>query len=227
MFLRNRSHSFLSAIVFSLSCFYTLALHAQTAVPQHPKNAQDINEQNSAVLAVVLGQPVTVKKATPSINDLVQLREDAGDNYNAVLEHIIKVNASTAVIQAVLDDYAKQKNIALNQQWVKQFETKFGREVSDTEQVSTNIEDIAKKQVLLFQTERAMYEEFGGRVIFRQSNPQMPIDAYQALLKRYQVSGKLTFNDSQLESSFWESFAPPFQFEIPAENVDFSTPWWL
>jgi hypothetical protein len=55
----------------------------------------------------------------------------------------------------------------------------------------------------------------------------MPIDAYQALLKRYQASGKLTFSDSQLASSFWESFAPPFQFEIPAENVDFSTPWWL
>jgi len=227
MFLRNRSHPFLSAIVLSLSCFYALALNAQTAAPQQPTNAQDTNEQNSAVLAVVLGQPVTVKKATPSINDLVQLREDAGDNYNAVLDHIIKVNASNAVIQAVLDDYAKQKNITLNLQWVKQFETKFGREVSDTEQASTNIEDIAKKQVLLFQTERAMYEEFGGRVIFRQSNPQMPIDAYQALLKRYQVSGKLTFNDSQLASSFWESFAPPFQFEIPAENVDFSTPWWL
>ncbi|MEM7267035.1 MAG: hypothetical protein AAF370_13950, partial [Pseudomonadota bacterium] len=126
----------------------------------------------------------------------------------------------------VLEDYAKQKGITVNQTLVSKFIEKFEGQVS-SETTTKPIKEIATKQVMQFQTEKAMYEEFGGRVIFRQSNPQMPIDAYNTLLSRYRDAGKLSIIDEDLRDAFWDVFTPPFQYEIAPENVDFTQPWWL
>jgi len=221
MSLRSRFHSFLSAF-FLFACFsITTNVYAQT------QESQKKNSANSIVLVEVLGKQVTTKSATPPADELVAIRDNAGGEYNAVLEHIIKMNASNTVIQTVLDDYAMQKGITPNQTWITQFKAKFQGDLSASEQTASSLDEIAKKQVVLFQTEKAMFSEFGGRVIFRQSNPQMPIDAYQALLKSYEQQGKLTFKNAKLAASFWASFTPPFQFEVPTSNVNFDKPWWL
>ena len=103
---------------------------------------------------------------------------------------------------------------------------KFANQVSEKNS-SKPIKEIAEKQVIQFQTEKALFDEFGGKVIFRQSNPQMPIDAYKALLNRYRENNQLQIIDSALREAFWNVFTPPFQYEIAPENVDFTQPWWL
>ena len=143
-----------------------------------------------------------------------------------MLDYVVRVNASTKIYELVLEDYAAKKGIELNQTLVTKFTEKFANQVSEKNS-SKPIKEIAEKQVMQFQTERALFDEFGGKVIFRQSNPQMPIDAYKALLNRYRKNNQLQIIDSALKEAFWNVFTPPFQYEIAPENVDFTQPWWL
>lgn len=190
--------------------------------------AAQANEQiaEQTVLATVLNTEIHMKDVMPGEKERKNLKQQSKDNYAEMLEYVVRVNASNKIYELVLEDYAKQKGITVNQTLVSKFIEKFESQVS-SESATKPIKEIAAKQVMQFYTEKAMYEEFGGRVIFRQSNPQMPIDAYNTLLSRYRDEGKLDIIDEDLRDAFWDVFAPPFQFEIAPENVDFNQPWWL
>ena len=181
---------------------------------------------DQGVLGMVLNTEIRMADVVPSEEERKNLKQQAKDNYAGMLDYVVRVNASNRIYELVLEDYAKQKGITVNQTLVSKFIEKFEGQVS-SETATKPIKEIAAKQVIQFQTEKAMYEEFGGRVIFRQSNPQMPIDAYNTLLSRYRDAGKLSIIDEDLRDAFWDVFTPPFQYEIAPENVDFTQPWWL
>ncbi|CAB9495561.1 hypothetical protein [Alteromonas macleodii] len=179
-----------------------------------------------SVLATVLNTEIRAVDVMPSEEKRQDMKEQAKDNYAKMLEYVTRVNASNKIFELVLEDYAKERAIALDQTLVNKFIDKFKSQVS-SETSSKPIEEIAVKQVMQFQAEKAMFEEFGGRVVFRQSNPQMPIDGYNELLSHYRDVGKLNIVDEDLREAFWDLFKPPYQYEIANENVDFSKPWWL
>ncbi|TKB01570.1 hypothetical protein E5672_17320 [Alteromonas portus] len=206
-----------SSLATALLILFSNLAHAAQADGQ-------VDKQN--VLARVLNTEILMADVVPSEDELKKLKQQAKDNYADMLDYVTRVNASTRIYELVIEDYAKQKGITVNQTLVGKFIEKFEGQVS-SETATKPIKDIAAKQVLQFQAEKAMYEEFGGRVIFRQSNPQMPIDAYKTLLSRYRDAGKLSIIDEDLRDAFWDVFTPPFQYEIAPTNVDFNQPWWL
>ena len=193
-----------------------------------PTYAAQSNEQGAGqnVLATVLSAEIRMADVMPSEEERKNIKEQAKDNYAEMLEYVARVNASNKIYELVLKDYAKERGITLNQTLVNKFTDKFRSQVT-SDKTSKPIEEIAAKQVIQFQAERAMFEEFGGRVIFRQSNPQMPIEAYSKLLSRYRDAGKLNIVDGELREAFWAAFTPPYQYEIAPGNVDFTQPWWL
>lgn len=204
----------LAALLLLLCSNFTFAIQADGLV---------VGEN---VLARVLNTEIRVVDVMPSEEKRQDMKEQAKDNYAEMLEYVARVNASNKIFELVLEDYVKERGITLNQTLVSKFTDKFESQVS-SETSSKSIEDIAVKQVMQFQAEKAMYKEFGGRVVFRQSNPQMPIDAYNKLLSRYRDAGKLNIVDEDLSEAFWDLFSPPYQYEIAPESVDFSKPWWL
>lgn len=231
---------------FLLSVFLLLITHAQAQSTLPSSIQRQIESQD--VLVVVLGQPIVVADVLPSEDVRKQMREGANGNYAEMLSFAVDMNTSNKVLEQLLNDYATKKGIVADAQLVDKFIDKFGSEnyqenskpanSASEDNASENsahedntsskaIEEIAKHQVLKYLTEKSLYEEFGGTVIFRQSNPQTPIDAYRTLLSQYRTQGQLTFNDSELEETFWSSFKAPFKYIVPAENVDFSQPWWL
>lgn len=199
---------------------------AQSANAEPQSQPEPVQQSDGNILAVVLGQNVTRTDAMPNEKEQKEIKEQAKENYNDMLDYVVRVNASTKIYELVLEDYAAKKGIELNQALVTKFMEKFANQVSEKNS-SKSIKEIAEKQVMQFQTEKALFDEFGGKVIFRQSNPQMPIDAYKALLNRYRENNQLQIIDSALEEAFWNVFTPPFQYEIAPENVDFTQPWWL
>ena len=204
----------LAALLFLLCSSSTFAIQADGLV---------VGEN---VLARVLNTEIRVVDVMPSEEKRKNMKEQAKDNYAEMLEYVARINASNKIFELVLEDYAKERGITLNQTLVSKFTDKFESQVS-SETSSKPIEEIAVKQVMQFQAEKAMFKEFGGRVVFRQSNPQMPIDAYNKLLSRYRDAGKLNIVDEDLSEAFWDLFSPPYQYEIAPESVDFSKPWWL
>ena len=199
---------------------------AQSANAEPQSQPEPVQHSDGNILAVVLGQNVTHDDAMPNEKEQKEIKEQAKENYNDMLDYVVRVNASTKIYELVLEDYAAKKGIELNQTLVTKFTEKFANQVSEKNS-SKPIKEIAEKQVMQFQTEKALFDEFGGKVIFRQSNPQMPIDAYKALLNRYRENNQLQIIDSALREAFWNVFTPPFQYEIAPENVDFTQPWWL
>ena len=199
---------------------------AQSANAEPQSQPEPVQQSDGNILAVVLGQNVTRDDAMPNEKEQKEIKEQAKENYNDMLDYVVRVNASTKIYELVLEDYAAKKGIELNQTLVTKFTEKFANQMSEKNS-SKPIKEIAEKQVMQFQTEKVLFDEFGGKVIFRQSNPQMPIDAYKALLNRYRENNQLQIIDSALEEAFWNVFTPPFQYEIAPENVDFTQPWWL
>lgn len=210
--------------VLFITALLVLTTQSVNAAPQPA--SQPLNEIDDNVLAVVLETKVTRADVLPNEKEQKEIKEKAKENFSEMLDYLIRVNASTKIYELILDDFADKKGIELNEALVSKFSEKFANQVSE-ETDGKSIEEIARKQVMQYQTEKAMFEEFGGRVIFLQSNPQMPIDAYNALLTRYRENGQLQIMDEALKESFWDVFTPPFQYEIAPENVDFTQPWWL
>lgn len=205
-----------------LISLFVFTAQSANAEPQ----SQPLQQVDDNVLAVVIGRNVTRADAMPNEKEQKEIKEQAKEDYEDMLDYVVRVNASTKIYELVLEDYASKKGIELNQTLVTKFTEKFASQVSEKNS-SKPIKEIAEKQVMQFQTEKALYDEFGGKVIFRQSNPQMPIDAYKALLNRYRENNQLQIIDSALREAFWNVFTPPFQYEIAPENVDFTQPWWL
>lgn len=64
---------------------------------------------------------------------------------------------------------------------------------------------MARSMIGRWKLNRALFEEYGGRVIFHQFGPE-PLDAYRAYLEVRRDAGDLTFLDEKFAAAFWRYF---------------------
>ena len=183
------------------------------------------DEEQSAVVATIFDKAITAKDITPDDKALAEMVSQANsrDEQNAMMALASLTKLSELIIEGVLDDYFVSKNLVIDPALVEKFKVKFATGASE-DGIS---DDVAKRQVMIFLVEKHMYNTYGGKVVFRQSNPQLPVGAYSKVLKNYEQSGKFTILDKGLADGFWTPFTPPYQYELAKENIDFSEPWWL
>ncbi len=89
---------------------------------------------------------------------------------------------------------------------------------------------LARAVIERWKVNRALHEEFGGRVIYQQLGPE-PLDAYRAFLERSRDAGDFTIHHSSWEPEFWRYFTDDalHDFVEPgsAEEAEaFATPPW-
>jgi hypothetical protein len=90
---------------------------------------------------------------------------------------------------------------------------------------------VASAFIRQWKINRALYRQYGGRIIFQQGGPE-PLDAYREFLEEQQEKGAFRIADKTLEYAFWKyyrsnslhSFYPAGSRE---ETQAFETPWWL
>jgi hypothetical protein len=90
---------------------------------------------------------------------------------------------------------------------------------------------VASAFIRQWKINRALYRQYGGRIIFQQGGPE-PLDAYREFLEEQQKLGAFRIMDASLEREFWSyyvndsihSFYPAGSRE---EAQAFETPWWL
>lgn len=189
------------------------------------QNSDSSDEEPSTVVATLFDKSITAKDITPDDEVLAEMASQANssEEQNAMVALASLTNLSERIIEGVLDDYFVQNNLAVDAALVEKFKTKFAGSASE-DGIS---DDVAKRQVMIYLAEKHMYNTYGGKVVFRQSNPQLPVGAYYKILKNYEQSGKFTILDKGLADGFWTPFAPPYQYELAKENIDFAQPWWL
>ena len=151
-------------------------------------------------------------------------------NDNQTQEASVTVSANQRVselidslLTAIINDYATKKRISVSSELKQSFLVAFGESSSLPIQKQHALAEKFAKQWLV---EKALYTEFGGAVVYRPTNPQMPIEGYLKLLKQYETQGNLVFTDEDFSQAFWSLFSPPYQLTLEAEAIDYSSPWW-
>lgn len=90
---------------------------------------------------------------------------------------------------------------------------------------------VARAFIEQWKVNRALYRQYGGRVIFQQGGPE-PLDAWQQFLREAQQAGQFRLINKEVEPALWSYYTTDgihrFYPEAPAEKEQaLNTPWWL
>ena len=90
---------------------------------------------------------------------------------------------------------------------------------------------VAKAFIEQWMINRALYQQYGGRVIFQRGGPE-PLDAMRDYLKEQQQKGAFRILEKSFEAPFWEYFVTDskhsfFKQGSKEEKQAFEKPWWL
>jgi hypothetical protein len=73
---------------------------------------------------------------------------------------------------------------------------------------------------------KALYEQYGGEVIFQQGNPMEPVGAYRRYFEDHESRGTFKILDPGRHEEFWSYYRREHPMQLPDEMIDFSRPWW-
>jgi len=65
--------------------------------------------------------------------------------------------------------------------------------------------EIAEAFILQWKINRALYQQYGGRIIFQQGGPE-PLDAYRRFLEERQAAGDFSIEDGAMAAEFWRYY---------------------
>ncbi|MBW8636266.1 META domain-containing protein [Hoeflea sp. WL0058] len=124
----------------------------------------------------------------------------------------------SAILTQLFDDYAIENAIETTPDEVDAFVERMRQGMAEkglaaekdlsaeeAEQVAVMREQMARSMIRQWKINRALYEEFGGRVIYQQLGPE-PLDAYRRYLEARQSAGDFSFFGDTLEAEFWRYF---------------------
>jgi hypothetical protein len=65
--------------------------------------------------------------------------------------------------------------------------------------------DMARALIRQWKVNKALYDQYGGRLIYQQLGPE-PLDAYRQFLRQRQADGAFAIRNQAIEASFWRYF---------------------
>ena len=218
-----------------------LALLSIAAAAQGERDPAD-------VIAVVLGQEITVAEVTESpidglINGLLMSRFAQDNAIKATEEELAayvdrmgefgrrslsEFEANRAELAAALDGAVDPEERQRIQDDLDALE--LGIEtMSQTQKAGLDVwRPIAKRWVERWKLDRALFEKYGGRAHFQQVGVQ-PFDAVIRFLEEQEASGAFTILDEDYEAEFWAYWRSDGHNFISEEEAAelLATPWWL
>ncbi|MDB6179691.1 META domain-containing protein [Paracoccus sp. Z330] len=148
-----------------------------------------------------------------------------------------------AILSRLFDHYALEQGISVEQAEIRRLLDSLhaGKEqaglTSDeelTEGEAAQVEDMersmATAMIRQWKINKALYDEYGGRIAYQQLGPE-PLDAYRAFLETRQAEGAFEIRDPVLAEAFWSYFTDDSRHDFmePGSadaNEAFSTPFW-
>ena len=95
-------------------------------------------------------------------------------------------------------------------------------------QVNAMRRDMGRSMIRQWKLNRALYQQYGGRVIYQQLGPE-PLDAYRQYLEERRAAGDFIIHEKAFESGFWQYFTDESMhefFEPGTEGKAFEIPPW-
>jgi len=122
------------------------------------------------------------------------------------------------IITRLLDQYAEERDIRaepaeidalLNK--MRRYEgtsglvTEDGLTPEEKAEVDGLRRDMARGLIRHWKINKALHEQYGGRIIYQQLGPE-PLDAYRQFLRQREADGAFVIRDQAIERSFWRYF---------------------
>lgn len=90
---------------------------------------------------------------------------------------------------------------------------------------------VARAFIEQWMINKALYQQYGGRIIFQQSGPE-PLDAIHNYLKEQQQKGAFRILEKSFEAPYWEYYVTDSKHSFykqgsEEEKQAFDKPWWL
>ena len=228
-----------------------LCLMAGAAFAQSPPAKAD----ESKIIATVLGHSITAKDKERMNGMVVSalIQKFARDHGVAVTEQeidtfiertalleirqIAQLEDKRKQLQAELKDSGltepqrkkKEKHLATMDQLLKFALERKQRTEGKGERERAMKRRMASHFVNHWKINKALFNQYGGRVIFQQAGAE-PVDAYRDFLREQEKVGAFKILDPALADSFWRYFTNDamHSFYSAEEGAKFiNTPWWM
>ncbi|NVK55574.1 MAG: hypothetical protein HWE26_08160 [Alteromonadaceae bacterium] len=178
-----------------------------------------VAKENDVVVSFA-GQQLTMQDIQPDASTLQAWQDDP--TRKARLNIYRFSRASEFIKRQFIKDYAARNGLTASPAFVESFKLAFGGDSLTDDKLTR----LAEFSALQFAVDRHLYERHGGRVIFDQSHPMMPIEAYFYAVRHYAEAGQLVIHDETMANMLWQSFARPNAITLQPDQINYSQPWW-
>jgi hypothetical protein len=122
------------------------------------------------------------------------------------------------IITRLLDQYAAERGIQAEPAEIDALLDKMRRDMAasgltaaddltpeEQAEVDAMRYDMARALIRQWKVNKALYNQYGGRLIYQQLGPE-PLDAYRQFLRQRQAEGAFAIRNQAIEASFWRYF---------------------
>jgi hypothetical protein len=150
-------------------------------------------------------------------------RQYKGAEYEKWLREYEADKLVSLILNPLLREYARAHGITASVDEINSVSRAvFGKRIA-----RGAIRTIAEATVIQWKVSKSLYQQYGGTVIFQQSNPLEPVGAYQKFLEEQEQKKAFEIFNPQLRTAFWCYFTCEQSMIVPPEEVNYDIPWWL
>lgn len=133
------------------------------------------------------------------------------------------------ILRPLMQRFAEQQKLTVTEAEVAELETALKLPppppgLSDADKAM--LRELPRSMVLQWKTSRALYQRYGGEVIFQQANPMEPVGAMRQFLEEQEKAGTFEIYDAGERKRFFEYYVRPQMMVVPKEKVNYDVPWW-
>ncbi len=189
----------------------------------------------SEIIARLFNQPITNSELQPSSADVDRFQSILTDKSEKEVRALLAQRAlGTKITESVLADFAEKNAIEPNEGEIESAYSVIKLWTVDLDENSGYQEEeikryrmaMARGMAKSWKVSKALYEAYGGDVVFQQDNPLTPVGAYQKLFEQYREKGEFVIYDPIFKAAFWSSVKMKYANTYDPEKIDFSLPWW-
>jgi heat shock protein HslJ len=174
-------------------------------------------------------EPVELPLAATVLGEAVRTG-DAGEMQETVLTRLFDRYADKQGIEvtdAEIDAFVENMRRGMRAEGLTAEDDLTPEEAAQAEQMRR---DMGRSMIRQWKLNRALYQRYGGRIIYQQLGPE-PLDAYRRYLEERQAAGDFEIHDKSFEAQFWRYFTNDAMHDFYPPGSEeaaraFTTPPW-
>jgi hypothetical protein len=188
-------------------------------------------------VAKIFGRDISLSDVTPTDDELkIMKQSDPKLSDEEALIQARSQKLSSLIWNSIMDEFAKSHAVEPTEEEIQSFARAMDANKADLPaEFEKNVPKLSREMereiyqpiVKNWKMSKALYEEYGGIVIFQQANPLEPVGAYRKLLEDHEKKGNFKIYDPELEKLFWQYYVREHPFQVSQDKIDYSQPWWL